>query len=364
MENESSLENINYKIIELEDNLNAIVKKDSPNIRMIIKRGFTVTSSQLKKFKDRTIFIDGVFKGPPFVNNERQQYSLDHHEGVIRNFTLSSCEQALIMIMKGLTLDEGKWDLYVNEPDLDAVLSLWVLSNYKELIHSGEDILLQKAVRLVRVEGIIDVHGFTLSEFTGYASSTFESEKVIIEKLIEQERELKASGMWTKVDFTKYTMLMLSKVDIVIYGQNREKKQEVQIEELKKITMLNSKYIIICQSPVGIYEVEGALKDKYPGKVGIIILKSLSDPKKYTVRLSNEFITPNLNALYHAFNKADKNVKLSERHNKWGGSDNIGGSPQQTGSELSIAEIERICRKIYCKQSFWEKLRKGNISEE
>lgn len=357
--NKNNIENnINYEIVQIEGNkIPAIVKKDTPDVNVFVKRGLTVSSSQLKKYKDRTIFVDGSFKGAPFINNERLQYNLDHHEGVIRNFTLSSCEQAMVMVLKGLTLDEGSWEIYVNEPDLDALFAVWVLSNYRELLEL-KDTIEQKVVRLVRTEGIIDVHGFTMSEFTGYAPTTFDTEKSIIEKLIEQERELKATGRWNKIDFVKYTMMMLSKIDIVIYGQNREKKVSQNINEISKIKMLNSKYIIICDSDAGIYDVEMNLKERYPGKLGIIILRADYDKKKYTIRLSNEFISPNLHPLYKALNKADKFVKMFDNTNKWGGSDTIGGSPRQTGSGLSPQEIEKVCKKIYCKKSFWDKLKR------
>jgi hypothetical protein len=364
-EKEKNLDNINYKILEQNEERKypIIIKKDTPNVHIIVKRDITVTPNQLKKYKNRTIFIDGAYKGAPFVNNEKFQYNLDHHEGVIRYFTLSSCEQAMIMVMKGLTLEEGQWDIYLNEPDFDAVLAVWILCNYNELL-KDEDNILQKAIRLTRVEGIIDVHGFTMGSFTGYAPTTYESQKIIIEKLLEQEKNLKSSGKWNNIDFLKYTMLMLGKIDIVVYGQNKDRNKDFNITEHSKMKMLNSKYLIICESDAGIYAVEEFLKSKYQGKVGIIILRSNYDPTKYTLRLSNEFISPDLTPLYKALNKADKNVSPFDEANKWGGSEIIGGSPRVKGSGLSIDEIESISKKIFCKQSFWDKIKGKNSNNE
>lgn len=352
---ETNLEKINYLIEETPEGESYISKKDSPNIHIFVKKGLTVIPSQLKKYKERTIFIDGVFNGSPFVNNEKLQYSLDHHEGVIRNFTLSSCEQALIMVLKGLTFEDSNWEMYINEPDLDSILTLWILCNYKEL-HDEKDLILQKVVRLTRVEGLIDVHGFSMADFLGYQSSVYETQKIIIEKLLEQEKKLKESGEWAEINFTKYTLLMLGKIDIVIYGQDRMKKSGTIVTELYKLTMLNSKYIVICESKEGIYEVEEILKERYKSKLGLIILKSGYDPKKYTLRLSNDFITPNLNKLYKVLNRLDPIVTIWDKSNRWGGSDNIGGSPRKTGTDLTPADIKTICSKIYCKLSFWDRL--------
>ena len=52
-----------------------------------------------------TIFLDGAAKGEPFMDASRGIYNLDHHEGCVRSFTLSTCEQAMILIRKGLDLD-------------------------------------------------------------------------------------------------------------------------------------------------------------------------------------------------------------------------------------------------------------------
>jgi hypothetical protein len=40
----------------------------------------------------------------PFMDLEKQIYNFDHHEGCKRPFTLSTCEQVLVMILKGMDL--------------------------------------------------------------------------------------------------------------------------------------------------------------------------------------------------------------------------------------------------------------------
>jgi len=42
-------------------------------------------------------------------------FNLDHHEGVIRRFTLSACEQAMILVLRGLDLRERPWTILANQ---------------------------------------------------------------------------------------------------------------------------------------------------------------------------------------------------------------------------------------------------------
>jgi len=52
---------------------------------------------------------------------EKQIYNFDHHEGCVRPFMLSTCEQVLVMILKGMDLRGRDWCVFANDPDLDPV---------------------------------------------------------------------------------------------------------------------------------------------------------------------------------------------------------------------------------------------------
>ena len=67
------------------------------------------------------------------MDHERQVYNFDHHEGCVRAFTLASCEQTLVMYMKGLDLQGREWNIFANEPDLDTILAIWILLNHSRI---------------------------------------------------------------------------------------------------------------------------------------------------------------------------------------------------------------------------------------
>ena len=98
---------------------------------MHIDRKLSVSEAEARAMGDRVIFLDGAGNFGPRLDNKNRFYNLDHHQGCVRPFTLATCEQALILILNGLALDEGDWTIYAHEPDLDTVLAIWALLNFR-----------------------------------------------------------------------------------------------------------------------------------------------------------------------------------------------------------------------------------------
>jgi hypothetical protein len=61
----------------------------SPNIRLRLDIGIAVREGARRRYPQQTIFIDGAFSGPPFMDHAKRQYSIDHHAGCVRMFTLA-----------------------------------------------------------------------------------------------------------------------------------------------------------------------------------------------------------------------------------------------------------------------------------
>ena len=110
-----------------------LICQEAPNLNVHVEPGLSVTGSVARKSPGGTIFLDGVAQCEPFMDHERQVYNLDHHEGCVRAFTLATCEQTLVMYMKGLDLQGREWHVFANEPDLDTILSIWILLNHARI---------------------------------------------------------------------------------------------------------------------------------------------------------------------------------------------------------------------------------------
>ena len=329
-----------------------VVCKNTPNILLRVERGLTVSDNQRKKYPEQSVFLDGVFTGPPFLDNKLRQYSLDHHTGCVRAFTLATCEQAVVMLLQGLPLSEGEWTLFVNEPDLDALLAAWVLLNHVEL-RRDEGRLMRLAMPLIRAEGVIDAHGLDMAVLTAMPDILYQEQKAKIDKLLEPEKKLKTAGAWDATNLDQYACDRLEAIDGYIYPAGYlDRLMEL---EVARVSLGGSKVAILCRSPRGIYDVEAELKERYEKQLGLILLDQGAG--KFTLRQVDPFLDKDLRDVYEQLNELDPESSGKDGENSWGGSDDIGGSPRKTGSGLEGEAILETIRGVFTTQpGFWKRL--------
>ncbi len=318
------------------DGHRVIVCLQAPGVYLHVERGLMVTEQQRLGFASRTIFLDGVFDGPPFYDNTARQYSLDHHTGCVRPFTLATCEQAAVMLMQGLPLGEEPWHVYANEPDMDTLLASWLLLNHG-LLMQNEGRLLWDVMPLVRVEGVIDAHGLGMGQLSALPELVYREHRQSIDRLLEREKHYRTMGDWSSIDLLGYTHEMLDVLDrLLLPGEQLD--EDAVLVELRQGVLEGNKLAILCRSSQGIYEAELVLKERHGKKLAIIILDKGAG--SYTLRLSDPFLEHDLRVVYPALDVQDPLVDMDERpDNHWGGSGRIGGSPRQTGSGLSDNEV-------------------------
>ena len=323
---------------------------ESPNINVIIDRDFCVTSASAKKYPEGSIFLDGAAKGEPFLDVQKKIYNLDHHEGCVRAFTLSTCEQALVLILKGLDLGVGDWCIYANEPDLDTILAIWLILNHMRVGDEDPEIR-NELMPLLRLQGIIDSHGFEMKEFTGFPEDLQQETLTKIEYLRESELDFKKTGKWNSMDEREYVSMVLRTIDEMVYS-SRHFDGIGHIEELFRLKIGEEKIAICCKSEEGIYETEEKLKKTHGSRLGLIFLQK--SPSTYTVRQVDPFLPTNLSRLYDRLNILDPAATASS---SWAGSEEIGGSPRGSGTALDINTIKKICSWVYNKQSMSERFK-------
>ena len=297
-----------------------------------------MTEALRGRYPSHCIFLDGVFQGPPFLDNKARQYSLDHHAGCLRASMLASCEQAALMVLQGLPLGTAEWQIFVNEPDLDAVLAAWVLLNHR-ILSANERRLLRRAMPLIRVEGLIDTHGLEMEELLPIPRRQYESERQRILELRGSEIRLKANDEWERVDFPAHTLSVLEHLDdeLLDPGLLRRARHD-------QVRLRTRKLAILCASRDGIYEVETQLRHRYQDELGLIILDRGSG--HITIRQVDPFLPNNLTELYPLLNARDPRVK-PESEDRWGGAEDIGGSPRIRGTGLSAREVLSVVSELF-----------------
>ncbi|MGD8846938.1 MAG: CPBP family glutamic-type intramembrane protease, partial [Desulfobacteraceae bacterium] len=321
---------------------------EAPNLNVHIEAGLSVTGSVARKSPGGTIFLDGVAQCEPFMDHERQVYNFDHHEGCVRAFTLATCEQTLVMYMKGLDLQGREWNIFANDPDLDAILSIWILMNHARI---GTQDSTQRRIlfSLVRYEGVIDALGLELKDLSALPQELVRKLQRVIDHLRSDEVGLKKEGRWGHTDFLIYTASILHKIDQIFYkpGDFADFKG---IGELARIDLSDQRIAAVVEADMGIYEIEPHLNKIYGNRLGVVFLKTGSNT--FTVRQMDLFMPITLDEIYDRLNFADPAVKCRTQNNKWGGAADIGGSPREAGTKLSPAEICLACRDSINRSGF------------
>lgn len=330
-----------------------LVCGNSTNVTLRVERGLTVNRRGRKRYPPQTIFLDGVYSGAPFCDNEARHYSLDHHAGCVRAFTLATCEQAVVMLLQGLPLGVGDWTLYVNDPDLDSLLAAWVLMNHQELLRS-ERALLRAVLPMIRLEGAIDAHGTDMELLSALPEALHTETRDRIDELMKRERELKGAGKWFSTDWVAYTRDMFDMLDRRVIPK-QTLAELLAIQERARVT-LGERMAVLIRSNDGIYEVEARLKERYGNHLGMVVLDQGGG--RFTLRQVDSFLKKDLNQVYKVLNRNDPEAEPDgDPPNLWGGSGNIGGAPRVTGSGLTGEEILGIIRQVVGpRESFWRRL--------
>jgi len=247
--------------------------EEAPGVSVAIDSNYSFTEAEARRLGRRVILLDGVGNFGPLLDNEEQLYNIDHHQGCYRSLTLAACEQSLVLVVKGLELDRGRWRIYANEPDLDTVFAIWVLLNYRRVPNlrpEARDILLP----ILRLEGAIDANGFAAAEFCGLTQASLKRARAALDGLQAHELALKRSGEWESHDPIDYTHRALLEIDRLVYSQSDFADYSRIEEEYEHVEIGADKVAVVCRDSSGIYEVENRLKNVWGDRLAIVALEN------------------------------------------------------------------------------------------
>jgi hypothetical protein len=202
---------------------------------------------------------------------------------------------------------------------------------------------------LIRYEGIIDALGLELKELCALPPDLMRKIQRVVDHLRSEEIVLKKEGRWAETDYLTYTASILHKIDQIFYKAS-DFADYKGIEELARIDLTDQRIAAVVEADMGIYEIEPHLNKLYGNRLGVVFLRKGTNT--YTVRQTDPFMPITLEEIYERLNFVDPAVKCRTQTNKWGGANDIGGSPRETGTELTPLEIARSCRDAVRKLSF------------
>jgi hypothetical protein len=330
-----------------------LVCLEAPTVKVAIRPGVTVTAAAVRSAAPGAIFLDGAAQGEPFLDPKRAVYNLDHHEGCVRAFTMATCEQAMVLLRKGLNLRKRDWTVYANDADLDTILAIWLLLNHIRLEESEE--ARTRVMPLVRLQGTIDAQGLELQDLCAFPPDLLAETQAWIAALREREIAIKAQDGWRELDQLDYAADVLHAVDHLIYPA-RQLADLAEIEELARVDIANGSVAIVCRSQAGIYEVERQLRRLHGERLGVVALQK--DAATYSLRQVDPYLPATLESVYAHLNLVDSAAGGSRSSNRWGGSAEIGGSPRGTGTRVTPEQIAVVCQLAFGTPTLLERVRR------
>jgi hypothetical protein len=320
---------------------------EAPPVTIRAERGLTISAKQTRRFPPGTIFLDGVAQGDPFIDVQQELYNLHHPEGCVRS--LATCEQAMVLIRKGLDLRKRDWVIWTNDADLDTVLALWVLLNHNRLNDRSSKVR-AKIMPLLRLAGVIDAHGREVQDLAGLPPDLLRSTSAMLKQLQQQESVLKDYGRWTETDLPEYIADRLRAVDELIYAPE-DFDGFHEVDELARAQITDGSVAVVCASDASMDEVERQLQRTYGQRLGILILQLAAST--YKVRQIDKSLPTMLGQAYERLNLLDP-AATSGPENRWGGSAELGFSPRKTGTGLSPAQIIEAVRETFSKPRLFD----------
>jgi len=334
-----------YRIRE-ENRDRVLTCTEAPMVMVRARRGLAIAAKQARGYEAGTIFLDGVAQCEPFADFSKNLFNLDHPEGSIQ--TLATCEQAMLLIRKGVDLGKRDWSMLANDSDLDTIFAIWVLCNYLRLNDDAE--LRARVMPLLRLEGAIDAHGLESQYLAALPPDLLRATLAIRKQLQQQEFVLKNYGRWLEFDLLEYIADRLRAIDEVIY-EPEQFSALLEVDELARAEIANGSVAVICSSDAGMDEVERQLQRIYGERLGILLFQHAES--NYRVRQVDKNLPATLTLACERLNLVDP-AATSGADNRWSASAEVGYSPRKTGTSLTPAQIIATIREAFWTPTFFD----------
>lgn len=288
-----------------------------------------------------SVALDGyVGDGPMFipkVNGRGPFANFDHHVGVNRSATRSTCYQAYVAITQGFFdtfQKDGEYEvnIFANNCDQDVCLSVWEFMNPERLHRS---IRSRRIDDLVMAEDLLDSSGgsYPIDEkyyseprflhklawiFAPYTTPKFEG----------KVETMDAEGMQRVITEVG------SRITLYVNGQGEEIEPDARYEVIDR----RKGYVVILeQGPFA----RRTLFTAEPEDAYVSIRQNPDGSKKVIVGKMSQYIILPMEKVAEMLNQLEGLKPSSE--NCWNGGDTIIGSPLLTGTKLGVPEI---CKTI------------------
>ncbi len=281
-----------------------------------------------------SIALDGVVRGGPRYDPATHHLNFDHHDGVVREATMSTAMQVLFAIKGGLMkalASRGPINstIYVNDTDQDTALAVWLLLHYKQFEGTGS---IPHLSRLLALNDRWDI--------TGGAFPMSLDDQLIRQYawIFQPYSNLRRSGGLAQAT----EEVLLDNLEAVLGRLNAymmNEAEEVDLDTRHTVLYDSSRFKIVEET--GGTDARTFLYSHGMDAFVNIVARRPDGKIVYSIGRRSRFIPFPVQELYSDLNEAEGLIL----ENGWNGSDIIGGSSRALGSGLGWGEIRDIVNK-------------------
>ena len=289
-------------------------------------------SVQIEEIPEGAVALDGAVQGPVMGSPENgDRWSFDHHAGVTRMITVSTCEQVFTVIELGFQLEDRI--IVVNDLDGDTLMSLWLIKANGSVPERGRS--------LVRAVGVVDAHGPA-----GYSLlNSAEAELVnsfyagVIYPVLGRSP---GAAQERREEWDQLIDAALERIDQLVADELVFTAPEP--EAVENLFAFDRARLVLaeCEGFGGFVNLYGK-----GSQVVALTCPAAGGTRRYTVGKISDLHPMNLKGLFEALNvlEVEKGGEPG-----WGGGSSIGGSPRGKGGRSSVlltGEVWAVLRKYY-----------------
>ena len=281
----------------------------------------------------RSIALDGIVTGGPRWDEKALLLNLDHHDGCVREATMSTSKQALFAIKGGVMKRfGGEATLWVNDPDQDTSLATWLLMHHKQFEGEQSHPIIN---RLLELTDRWDITGGAYP--TALDDALLETHAWVFDPY----QSLRVSGALATADegiMRSSFEAVHARLSACLLGQAGSKP-------------LRTEATVLHDSPHGYKVVDelGGNEARYrlfsEGMDAFVSLVArLPDGGfVYSIGRRSQYVRFPLQEIFFALNVAEpRRGGFTVPGPGWGGSTIIGGSPRDGGSRLTWEQIVEV----------------------
>lgn len=286
----------------------------------------------IKNAPKYSVALDGyVHEGPRF-DPVAVAVNFNHHEGVDRLATRATCAQVLMAIRQGMfsrfrNLDGPYATVFANDCDEDVCTSWFLLNNH----HMVEGTMNPLINRLVAMEDALDS---TAGAYPFPADLPALKEMAWV---FEPYRQFRTSGALDKRDATAYKSIVTDVENRILQHVTGRGKAILSLDTRYELIGGGNGWAMVKE--IGPYARTAMFSD---GIKAYVSVRERPDGRyTYTIGKLSPFIPFDLLTITEALNREDDIIG----EDKWGGGNNIMGSPRGRGSSIKPEKLSEIIKE-------------------